>query len=84
VDDISCQDLVELVTAYLDGVLTVAMTQRFEAHIAGCLGCETYLDQIRRTVGALSQLSGDPLTGARRDALMAALRARTATGSAHG
>lgn len=46
----SCRELVELVTAYLEDALTPEDRMRFEAHLAECDGCSTYLDQMRRTI----------------------------------
>jgi hypothetical protein len=48
--DLSCRELVELVTDYLEGVLPAAERARFEAHLLGCEGCEWSLEQIRTTV----------------------------------
>jgi len=48
--DLTCQELVELVTDYLDGALTEAERMRFEAHVSACEGCDRYVDQIRTTV----------------------------------
>lgn len=45
-----CRELVELVTAYLEGALSPADRMRFDAHLAQCDGCTTYLDQMRRTI----------------------------------
>lgn len=50
VDELSCQELVELVTDYFEGALAPAERARFEAHVAGCPGCERYLDQMRTTM----------------------------------
>jgi anti-sigma factor RsiW len=77
VDDVTCRQVVAMVTEYLDGALSPDQVRRFEEHVAGCLGCETYLDQMRRTVGELSRLGGTALPSATRDSLLAALRART-------
>lgn len=76
-NDLVCQELVEMVTAYLDGALSPPQTQRVEAHLAGCVGCGTYVDQMRRTIGELSRLPGGPLPDTARDALLAALRSRS-------
>jgi anti-sigma factor RsiW len=46
----SCRELVELVTSYLDGPLTLEDRLRFEHHLAGCGHCTTYLEQMRRTI----------------------------------
>jgi len=54
----TCQELVELVTDYLEGALPRADAARFEAHLAACPGCETYLEQMRATI-ALARASGD-------------------------
>jgi anti-sigma factor RsiW len=48
--DLTCQELVELVTDYLEGALPNAERARFEAHAAACEGCDRHLEQIRTTV----------------------------------
>lgn len=56
----SCRELVELVTAYLEGSLSESDLARFEAHLGECDGCDTYLDQMRlaiRTLGRLTEKS---------------------------
>jgi anti-sigma factor RsiW len=70
----TCQELVELVTAYLDGALDPASRQRFDAHLAECPGCREYLDQYRRTIAGLGRLTPDQLSADARDALLAAFR----------
>jgi anti-sigma factor RsiW len=46
---ISCREVVELVTAYLDGALSPADTARMEAHLERCPPCVEYVEQIRAT-----------------------------------
>ena len=46
----TCQQLVELVTAYFDGALAPAEREAFEAHLMVCPACHTYLDQMRATL----------------------------------
>lgn len=82
-DDLVCQELVEMVTAYLDGALSPSQARRFEEHLAGCAGCDTYLDQIRRTIGGLSRLPHGKLPNTARATLLAALRARSAHRGEH-
>ncbi len=48
--DLTCQDLVDLVTDYLEDALPASERTRFEAHIADCPYCDAYLDQMRRTI----------------------------------
>jgi anti-sigma factor RsiW len=48
--ELACQEVVELVTAYLDDALGAGDRERFEEHLAFCDGCANYLEQIRMTV----------------------------------
>jgi len=57
-EDLSCQELVELVTDYLEGALSPAQRARFDAHVAECPGCDTYVEQMRTTI-ALAGASAD-------------------------
>jgi anti-sigma factor RsiW len=62
-EELSCQELVELVTDYLEGALPDELHERFERHVAHCSGCQTYLEQMRATIrvtGALSVESVSP------------------------
>ena len=61
---ITCKELVELVTDYLEGALDADMRARFEQHLAACAGCREYLDQMRMTIRATGQLSEDSLPAA--------------------
>jgi len=63
VEAFSCQELVELVTDYLEGALPPEERARFESHLEECGNCQLYLEQIRRTVelsGKLAPESLDP------------------------
>ncbi len=53
---LTCQQVVELVTEYLDGVMEPRRRARFEAHLAGCDGCTHYLEQFRTTVAVVGRL----------------------------
>ena len=70
----SCQELVELVTEYLEGALSPGDLGRFEAHIALCDGCTRYLEQIRETVRLTGTLTADDLTPEAEAALLDAFR----------
>ena len=52
---LACQELVELVAAYLDKVLPPGQRAAMDEHLAGCDGCTGYLEQIRLTLQALQQ-----------------------------
>ena len=48
--ELACQEVVELVTAYLDHALDPNDRERFEEHLVFCDGCQNYLEQMRTTV----------------------------------
>ena len=73
-DHVTCQDVVELVTAYLDGALAADQTTLFEQHLNFCDGCVTYVDQIRVTVATVGRASEEDVPPEARDRLMAAFR----------
>ena len=73
-DDLPCQELVELVTDYLEGRLSASERLRFEAHLTGCSGCRTYLEQMRQTVRALGRLSEESMEPEAKERLLAAFR----------
>jgi hypothetical protein len=56
-DGLACKQLVELVADYLDDALSPEMRARFEEHLAGCDGCNTYLSQTQRVMAELRDLS---------------------------
>jgi anti-sigma factor RsiW len=71
---LSCQELVELVTDYLEGALDAALRRRFEAHIAECDGCTEYLEQLRQTIRVTGTLSAQDLPPDAERTLMHAFR----------
>jgi anti-sigma factor RsiW len=69
-----CQELVEVVTDYLEGRLPPAERARFEAHIADCEYCETYLEQMRQAIRTLGRIPEDSLSESARESLLEAFR----------
>ena len=57
----TCKELVELVTDYLEGKLLDVEVIRFEQHLSSCEGCTNYLKQMRRTVRAVGYARQDVL-----------------------
>lgn len=55
-DEMTCRDVVELVTDYLENALLPADRVRFEQHLDECPPCKTYLEQMRHTIVALGRL----------------------------
>jgi anti-sigma factor RsiW len=74
VTELSCQELVELVTDYLEDALSSEDRARFDRHLVGCPGCVTYVEQIRATVRLSGRLTEESLDPRLRDALLAAFR----------
>lgn len=72
--EMPCQELVELVTDYVEERLSPVDRARFEAHLAECDACGTYLDQYRQTIRALGRLPEETLSTEAREALLAAFR----------
>jgi anti-sigma factor RsiW len=73
-EELSCQELVELVTDYLEGALPSELQQRFDEHIAHCSGCQTYLEQMRATIRATRELSVESLSPEAERTLLDAFR----------
>lgn len=69
-----CNELVELVTAYLDGALDPDTRARFDIHLSECDGCDSYLQQLLTTVDTLGKVRGDELDPTFRDRLLTAFR----------
>ena len=57
----TCHELSEIVTDYLEGALPLPDRVRFEAHVADCPACRRYLEQMRRTVAALGRVPPEPI-----------------------
>jgi anti-sigma factor RsiW len=75
-EHISCQQVVELVTAYFDGALSVEEAALFEQHLNFCDGCDRYLDQMRVTIAAVGRVEEADVPPAARERLLAAFRDR--------
>jgi anti-sigma factor RsiW len=72
---LTCQELVELVTAYLEQVLPPDERARFDAHVAGCPACATYVDQMRETIRLMGTLTEEDLSPVARGQLLGVFRA---------
>jgi anti-sigma factor RsiW len=72
--DLTCQELVELVTAYFEGALTGDELRMFEEHLEVCDGCRRYLAQMRTTIELTGRLAEESLEPEARDTLLAAFR----------
>jgi Putative zinc-finger len=67
---LTCKELVELVTDYLEDALSTGDRERFEEHLATCSACRAHLDQMHRTIEVLGRLPEEALPpDAERDLL---------------
>lgn len=72
--ELNCDELVELITAYLEGTLPATERARFDAHLPNCSGCRNYLQQMRLTIRTLGTLSEATIAPIARQRLLAAFR----------
>jgi anti-sigma factor RsiW len=75
-EHLSCQEIVELVTEYLEGTLPRDTATRFEEHLNFCDGCETYLHEMRATIAAVGRVDivEEEMPAATRETLLDAFR----------
>jgi anti-sigma factor RsiW len=71
---LTCEELVELVTDYLEGALSPTDRMRFEEHIIACASCQAHLEQMRVTIETVGRLSTDSLTPEAEQDLLHAFR----------
>jgi hypothetical protein len=74
-EPLSCREVVELATDFLEGVLPLGLQVVCELHLAGCPSCLTYLEQLRQTVRLLAQAIEQTVAPATRAALLDRFRA---------
>lgn len=73
-EEMSCQELVEVVTDYLENTLARADRERFDAHLAECPGCADYVRQMRLTLELAGKIEEDALPPDARTTLLEAFR----------
>lgn len=73
-DEMTCMELVEVVSDYLEGRLPAADKRRLEDHLGECSYCVEYIDQMRQTIAALGELTEDSISPEIRGELLEAFR----------
>ena len=71
---LTCQELAELITAYLEGALTRWQRARFKLHIAGCRNCRRYVGQMRTTIAITGRIRAEDIPAEVREELLTAFR----------
>ena len=72
--ELTCRELVDLVTDYLEDALPHHERLRFENHLAECVGCQRYLHHIRLTIATVGHLREEDLPAMARDNLLSVFR----------
>ncbi len=72
---LTCRELTELVTDYVEGRQTFVERMRFELHLGMCRHCRAYLRQMRDTVQILGNLPEEAIPPRMRDDLLERFRA---------
>ncbi|HLB62230.1 MAG TPA: zf-HC2 domain-containing protein [Actinomycetota bacterium] len=72
--ELTCKELVELVTEFLEGYLPEPDRERFEAHLAICDGCTAYVEQMRTTIRVTGTLTEEQVPQEATDRLLSAFR----------
>ena len=75
VDELTCQQVVELVTEYFEGALQAPALSQVEEHLVMCDWCVTYAEQMQATLVTLRDLE-DRAPPEPSDSVLAALRAK--------
>jgi anti-sigma factor RsiW len=75
-EHLSCQEVVELITDYLEGALPPDTASRFEEHLNFCDGCEVYLDEMRATIATIGRadVAEEAMPPETRESLLTAFR----------
>jgi anti-sigma factor RsiW len=72
--EMTCKELVELVTDYLEGTLPEDIRMQMEDHLSRCDGCTSYLEQMRQTISLTGRVREESLTSQQRDDLLRLFR----------
>ena len=73
-EQMTCRELVELVTEYLEGTLPLQDRTRFEHHLVFCTWCVDYLQQMRETLRAAGRLRESDVPEESKEKLLRAFR----------
>jgi len=66
----TCKELVELITEYLEGALPPPDRLRFEQHVDRCSSCHVYVEQMRQAIGGVGKLSEDSISPEAKELLL--------------
>jgi predicted anti-sigma-YlaC factor YlaD len=73
-EELTCREVVEIVSDYLEGALSDELRARFDRHLAACDGCSNYLEQMRETIRLSGMLTEEQIPLVQRERLLEAFR----------
>ena len=73
-EHITCSEVVELVTDYLERALPAEETTLFEQHLNFCEGCIVYVEQMRATAETVGRVREEDVPPETREKLLTAFR----------
>jgi anti-sigma factor RsiW len=76
----TCREVIDLLTDYVEDALPEQERRRVEAHLASCDGCTTYLEQVRETIRLTGMLTEEQIPDVERERLLDAFRDWTRPG----
>ncbi len=71
---LTCREIVQLMTEYLEDTMSTKARLRFERHVAICPACRGFLAQMRETVRLSGEITEESLSRETRHELLAAFR----------
>ena len=71
---LTCHEVVEIITDYLEDALSPGDRRRVDEHLAGCGGCTAYLEQMRETIRLTGMLTEEQIPEEQRQELLVAFR----------
>ena len=74
---LTCHEVIEIITDYLEGALPADDRRRVEVHLANCDGCTTYLEQMRETIRLTGMLTEEQIPEDQKRDLLEAFRTWT-------
>jgi anti-sigma factor RsiW len=72
---ITCKELTEVLTDYLEGTMSLEDRATLEAHLVLCEGCAIYVEQMRQVISTVRELREDEVEATAPDSLLEAFRA---------
>lgn len=76
--ELTCSEVVDILTDYLEGTLSPVERRRVDDHLAGCDGCTAYVEQMRETIRLTGMLTEEQIPDEQKQELLEAFRTWTA------